>query len=58
MAFLKDWKPVLTNPALEMSQESPTGYKEAYDLGYTLRTRFVFESGWREGRMLTNSQIP
>ncbi|KAF8859661.1 phosphoglycerate mutase-like protein, partial [Acephala macrosclerotiorum] len=40
MAFLKDWEPVLTNPTLQMSQESPTGFKEAYDLGYTLRTRY------------------
>lgn len=39
MDFLEDWEPVLTNPVLEMSMESPTGYKEAYDLGYQLRTR-------------------
>ncbi|KAE9374395.1 phosphoglycerate mutase-like protein [Stipitochalara longipes BDJ] len=40
MAFLKDWQPVLTNSAVQMSQESSTGYKEAYDLGYQLRTRY------------------
>ncbi|KAH8682989.1 histidine phosphatase superfamily [Tricladium varicosporioides] len=40
MAFLKDWKPVLTNPSLQIAQESSTGYKEAYDLGYKLRTRY------------------
>jgi hypothetical protein len=42
MAFLKDWEPVLTNSAMQISQESVTGYKEAYNLGYQLRTRFVF----------------
>lgn len=40
MAFLEDWEPVLTNPAAQMSQESTTGYKEAYDLGYQVRTRY------------------
>ncbi|QSZ31875.1 hypothetical protein DSL72_001444 [Monilinia vaccinii-corymbosi] len=40
LAFIKSWKPVLTNPALQISQESPTGFKEAYDLGYQLRTRY------------------
>jgi hypothetical protein len=41
MEFLHDWQPVLTNSALQIAQESPTGYKEAYDLGYQLRTRSV-----------------
>ncbi|KAB8301680.1 hypothetical protein EYC80_003514 [Monilinia laxa] len=40
LAFLKSWKPVLTNPDLQIAQESLTGYKEAYDLGYQLRTRY------------------
>ncbi|TGO83716.1 hypothetical protein BPOR_0603g00060 [Botrytis porri] len=40
LAFLKAWKPVLTNPTLQIAQESPTGFKEAYDLGYQLRTRY------------------
>ncbi|THV48078.1 hypothetical protein BGAL_0269g00040 [Botrytis galanthina] len=40
LAFLKSWKPVLTNPTLQIAQESPTGFKEAYDLGYQLRTRY------------------
>ncbi|KAI9640136.1 hypothetical protein NHQ30_011538 [Ciborinia camelliae] len=40
LAFLKSWKPVLTNPTLQIAQESPTGYKEAFDLGYQLRTRY------------------
>jgi acid phosphatase len=39
MAFLKDWKPVLTNPTGQIAQESPTGWKEAFDLGYRLRTK-------------------
>jgi hypothetical protein len=40
LAFLASWKPVLTNPVLQIAMESPTGYKEAHDLGYTLRTRY------------------
>jgi acid phosphatase len=36
---MPEWETVLTNTALQMSMESPTGYKEAHDLGYTLRTR-------------------
>ncbi|PQE31175.1 histidine acid phosphatase protein [Rutstroemia sp. NJR-2017a WRK4] len=40
LSFLKSWEPVLTNPTLQIAQESPTGYKEAYDLGYQLRTRY------------------
>lgn len=40
LSFLSTWRPVLTNPALQIAQESPTGYKEAHDLGYTLRTRY------------------
>jgi acid phosphatase len=45
MEFLDSWKPVLTNSALQIAQESPTGYKEAYDLGYQLRTRCVLWAG-------------
>ncbi|KAI1336217.1 histidine acid phosphatase [Xylariaceae sp. FL0016] len=40
LSFLPDWEPVLTNPDLQIAQENPTGAKEAYDLGYTLRTRY------------------
>ncbi|OIW29655.1 histidine acid phosphatase [Coniochaeta ligniaria NRRL 30616] len=40
LSFLPSWKTVLTNPSLQIAMESPTGYKEAYDLGYTLRTRY------------------
>lgn len=42
LSFLPNWKTVLTNPSLQIAMESPTGYKEAYDLGYTLRTRSVW----------------
>lgn len=41
MAFFHTWKPVLTNPAAQIAQESTTGYKEAHDMGYQLRTRSV-----------------
>ncbi|KAH9221119.1 histidine phosphatase superfamily [Leptodontidium sp. 2 PMI_412] len=40
MAFFHTWKPVLTNPAAQIAQESTTGYKEAHDMGYQLRTRY------------------
>lgn len=40
LSFMKDWKTVLTNVDLQMSMESPTGAKEAHDMGYQLRTRY------------------
>ncbi|KAK7750663.1 hypothetical protein SLS62_007363 [Diatrype stigma] len=40
LAFLSTWQPVLADPALQIAQENPTGAKEAYDFGYTLRTRY------------------
>ncbi|EXJ77554.1 hypothetical protein A1O3_09781 [Capronia epimyces CBS 606.96] len=40
LAFLKSWEPVLKNTTVQMSQESITGAKEAYDLGYSMRTRY------------------
>ncbi|KAI1391245.1 phosphoglycerate mutase-like protein [Hypoxylon trugodes] len=40
LSFLTSWKPVLTNPSSQIAMENPTGVKEAYDLGYTLRTRY------------------
>lgn len=39
LAFLPEWRTVLTHPEIQMSMESPTGYKEAMDMGYQLRTR-------------------
>ncbi|KAI1139045.1 phosphoglycerate mutase-like protein [Hypoxylon sp. FL0543] len=40
LSFLSSWRPVLTNPAAQVGLENPTGAKESYDLGYTLRTRY------------------
>ncbi|KAI0840293.1 phosphoglycerate mutase-like protein [Hypoxylon sp. FL0890] len=40
LSFLSSWRPVLTNPASQIGLENPTGAKESYDLGYTLRTRY------------------
>ncbi|OJJ47345.1 hypothetical protein ASPZODRAFT_16025 [Penicilliopsis zonata CBS 506.65] len=40
LSFIADWEPVLTDTALQMSQESRTGWKEATDLGYQLRSRY------------------
>ncbi|KAI1776020.1 phosphoglycerate mutase-like protein [Hypoxylon cercidicola] len=40
LSFLSSWQPVLTNPMSQIAMENPTGAKEAYDLGYTLRTRY------------------
>lgn len=40
LAFMKDWRTVLTNVDLQIAMESPTGAKEAHGLGYTLRTRY------------------
>ncbi|KAL2067899.1 hypothetical protein VTL71DRAFT_15997 [Oculimacula yallundae] len=40
MAFFHTWKPVLTDPTAQIAQLSTTGYKEAHDLGYMIRTRY------------------
>lgn len=40
LSFMKDWVTVLTNVDLQISMESPTGAKEAHDMGYQLRTRY------------------
>lgn len=40
LAFMKEWRTVLTNSALQIAMESPTGAKEAQDLGYKLRTLY------------------
>ncbi|KAI1377456.1 phosphoglycerate mutase-like protein [Hypoxylon crocopeplum] len=40
LSFLSAWQPVLTNPTTQVAMENPTGAKESYDLGYTLRTRY------------------
>ncbi|KAF5502436.1 Acid phosphatase PHO1 [Colletotrichum aenigma] len=40
LSFLPNWRTALTNPSSQIANLSPTGYKEAHDLGYTLRTRY------------------
>ncbi|KAJ5233041.1 phosphoglycerate mutase-like protein, partial [Penicillium chermesinum] len=47
LRFIPDWKPALTNPTLQIAQESMTGWKEAHDLGYQLRARYpdFYEDG-------------
>ncbi|KAJ5149790.1 phosphoglycerate mutase-like protein [Penicillium atrosanguineum] len=47
LAFISDWSPVLTNPTLQIAQETMTGWKEARDLGYQLRARYpdFYEDG-------------
>ncbi|KAJ5895582.1 phosphoglycerate mutase-like protein [Penicillium taxi] len=47
LSFIPNWKTVLTNPTLQMAQQSLTGWKEAHDLGYQLRARYpdFYEDG-------------
>ncbi|KAK9465562.1 histidine phosphatase superfamily [Lipomyces arxii] len=40
LAFLPEWRTVLTHPEIQIAMESPTGYKEAMDMAYQLRTRY------------------
>ncbi|KAK7420355.1 hypothetical protein QQX98_002778 [Neonectria punicea] len=40
LAFLPKWRTVLTKPNIQIAMQSPTGYKEAMDLVYQLRTRY------------------
>ena len=40
LAFLKTWKPVLTNPGAQLSLLSPGGYKELYDMGVDYRWKY------------------
>lgn len=40
LSFMKGWQTVLTNDDLQIAMVSPTGVKEAHDLGYMLRTRY------------------
>ncbi|KAK1546651.1 histidine acid phosphatase [Colletotrichum paranaense] len=40
LSFLPRWQTALTNPSSQIANLSPTGYKEAHDLGYTLRSRY------------------
>ena len=38
---------MLTNPPVQIAQQSPTGFKEAYDMGYRLRTKYphLYDAG-------------
>ncbi|KAF3343078.1 Acid phosphatase PHO1 like protein [Verticillium longisporum] len=40
LSFFHTWDTPLTRPDNQIAQLSKTGYKELYDLGYTLRTRY------------------
>ncbi|ROT35131.1 phosphoglycerate mutase-like protein [Sodiomyces alkalinus F11] len=40
LSFFHTWDTPLTDPAMQIAQLSKTGYKELFDLGYTLRTRY------------------
>ncbi|KAH0008172.1 phosphoglycerate mutase-like protein, partial [Aureobasidium melanogenum] len=39
-SFISSWKPVLRNPAVEISDISIGGYKELYDMGVAYRWRY------------------
>ncbi|KAG9695595.1 phosphoglycerate mutase-like protein, partial [Aureobasidium melanogenum] len=39
-SFISSWKPVLRNPAVEISDISIGGYKEMYDMGVAYRWRY------------------
>ncbi|KIW19119.1 hypothetical protein PV08_03411 [Exophiala spinifera] len=40
LAFVKEWQPVFTHPQQQISQISPGGYKELYDMGVAYRWRY------------------
>ena len=40
LSFLANWKTVLTNPSVQLSTESITGYRETFDLATSLRIRY------------------
>jgi acid phosphatase len=40
LAFLKTWKPVLSNPDAQIANVSPTGWKELHEMGTTWRLRY------------------
>ncbi|TIA69454.1 putative histidine acid phosphatase [Aureobasidium pullulans] len=39
-SFLRTWKPVLSNPAVQIADISIGGYKELYDMGVSYRWRY------------------
>ncbi|CAN9292924.1 unnamed protein product [Alternaria alternata] len=40
LAFLKSWKPVLSDPDAQIANISPTGWRELHDMGTTWRLRY------------------
>jgi acid phosphatase len=40
LAFLKSWKPVLSDPDAQIANVSPTGWKELHEMGTTWRLRY------------------
>ncbi|KAF5004872.1 hypothetical protein FDECE_8654 [Fusarium decemcellulare] len=40
LSFFHTWESPLTDPDIQISQLSKTGYKELFDMGYTLRIRY------------------
>ncbi|CAH0040175.1 unnamed protein product [Clonostachys rhizophaga] len=40
LSFFHKWETPLTNPSIQIAQVSKTGYKELFDMGYTLRMRY------------------
>ncbi|KAJ9414494.1 hypothetical protein FOXG_12400 [Fusarium oxysporum f. sp. lycopersici 4287] len=40
LSFIHTWESPLTNPEIQIAQLSKTGYKELFDMGYTIRTRY------------------
>ncbi|KAJ6195985.1 acid phosphatase PHO12 precursor [Bipolaris maydis] len=40
LAFLKTWRPVLSNPEAQIANLSPTGWKELHEMGTTWRLRY------------------
>ncbi|KAH7251306.1 histidine phosphatase superfamily [Fusarium tricinctum] len=40
LSFIRTWDTPLSNPNIQIAQLSKTGYKELFDMGYTMRTRY------------------
>lgn len=52
LKFIPKWKPVLTNPALQLAQESITGWKEVHN--QTCKTTFTSLINSRQVILVTN----
>lgn len=44
LAFISQWKPVLTNPVLQLAQESMTGWKEVQNYAFNLTIHSLISS--------------